>query len=77
MSTVLAVGFGEVRVTCDDDLVWAGDDEHVWLRRFENRAAQDPDHDWRVEFIGPLSESTYQRHGDREWVLVARGMGFA
>lgn len=77
MSTVLAVGFGMVTVTKGDEVVWVGDDEHRWLRRYERMAAADPDHDWRVEFIGPLSESTYQRQGEREWVLVERGMGFA
>jgi hypothetical protein len=77
MSAVLAVGFGQVMVTKDDEVVWSGDDEHVWLRRFERRAAADPKHDWRVCFNAPLSDATYQRHGEREWVLIERGMGFA
>ena len=77
MSTILAVGFGVVSVTKDDEVVWCGDDERVWIRRFERRAAADPDHDWRVHFLAPMGEQTYQRHGEREWVLIETGMGFA
>jgi hypothetical protein len=77
LSTVLAVGFGMVTVTRDDDVVWAGDDEHVWLRRFERRAQADPDHDWRVRFDAPLWDGVYQRHAEGEWVLVEKGRGFA
>lgn len=77
MNAVLAVGFGMVVVRKGDEVVWSGDDEHRWIRRYERMAAQDPDHDWRVEFIAPLGEQTYQRHGEREWVLVETGMGFA
>lgn len=77
MSSVLAVGFGIVIVSRDDETVWSGDDPHVWIRRFERRAAADPDHDWRVEFIGPLWDATYQRQGERHWVLVQKGLGFA
>lgn len=77
MSAILAVGFGIVTVSRDGETVWSGDDPHVWIRRFECRAAADPDHDWRVHFLAPLSEATYQRHGEREWVLVEKGLGFA
>lgn len=73
----LAVGFGMVAVTKDGECLWSGDDEHVRLRRFERRAAADPDHDWRVRFDAPLSDATYQRHGERHWVLIEKGMGFA
>ena len=77
ISTPLAVGFGVVCVTRDGETVWAGDDPGVWLWRFEHRAADDPDHDWRVRFHAPLSDNTYQRQGEREWVLVEKGIGFA
>jgi hypothetical protein len=77
ISAPLAVGFGFVSVTRDGERVWEGDDEHVWLRRFERRAAADPDHDWRVYFNAPLWEATYQRQGEKHWVLVEKGMGFA
>lgn len=44
---------------------------------FENVARRDPDHDWRVVSDGPLSDVTWQRHGPKEWVAVAKGLGFA
>lgn len=66
-----------VNVTRDGEQVWSGDDEHVLVRRFERKAAQDPDHDWRIEYYGPLSDATYQRQGPKEWVLIKKGMGFA
>ena len=77
MNAQLCVGFGYVRVTRDGETIWSGDDPHVWIRRFERRAAADPEHDWSVFFNSPLSDATYQRHGEREWVLIAKGQGFA
>jgi|ERR1017187_5440969 hypothetical protein len=77
LTTPLAIGFGSVLVSKDDETVWSGDNSHVWLRRFENKALKDPNHDWRVEIIGPLYECAYQRHGDGEWALISRGEGFA
>lgn len=78
MSTVLAVGFGTVVVTRDGETVWQGDDESVWIRRFEKRAAIDePGHDWRVYFHGPLSGAEYQRVGPKQWALVKTNQGFA
>lgn len=77
LTTPLAVGFGQVAVTRDSETVWSGDDPGVWLRRFERRAAADPDHDWRVVFLAPLWDGVYQRHGEAHWVLVEKGMGFA
>lgn len=77
MSAVLAVGFGMVTVSRDGESFWMGDDEHVWIRRFERKAAADPEHDWRVRFDAPLSDATYQRHGERHWVLIEKGLGFA
>jgi hypothetical protein len=77
LSTPLDVGFGMVTVSRDGEWVWSGDDEHVWLRRFERRAAADPDHDWRVVFDSALHSETYQRQGAGEWVLVEQGRGFA
>ena len=74
----LAVGFGSVIVKCDDAIVWADDDEHVRLARFERMARALPDTaDWRVRFHGPLSDVTYQRQGRNNWVLIKTGLGFA
>lgn len=76
LSTMLAVGFGEVTVSRNGKPVWAGDDVTVRLRRFEMRARKNPG-DWRVYFDAPLSSKTYQRHTKNKWVLVAQGHGFA
>lgn len=77
LSKQLSVGFGQVRVSRDGETVWSGDDSSVWLRRFEKRAAADPDHDWRVYFLAPLWEGEWQRQGEGQWVAVSRGIGFA
>lgn len=79
LTAELAVGFGTVSVDKDGSGIWdmQQDDEAQTLQRFEDMAKVDPDHDWRVSFFGPLSESTYQRHGVGEWVLVTKGDGFA
>ena len=77
VNTPLAVGFGVVSVSKDGEVIWNGDDEHVWLRRFEWRAAKDPDHDWRVKFDSPMKMNVYQRQGENLWVLVETGPGFA
>ena len=77
LSARLAVGFGSVVVSRDDDVVWEGDDWSVLLRRFERLARADPDHDWRVRFIGPLSGETYKRDTGGRWLLIERDEGFA
>jgi hypothetical protein len=69
----LAIGFGQVYITKDNKMIWCGDDPHVLLRRFENKAIKDSDHDWRVTINGPLYDCVYQRDGLKEWVLIERG----
>lgn len=54
-----------------------GDATCLTVQDFEDRAAGDPDHDWRFEVHGPLSGVVYQRHGDGEWIAVERLEGFA
>ena len=73
----LCVGFGSVSVTRDGAHVWDGDDEEMLVANAEQWASEDPDHDWRIFFFGPLSDAEYQRHGAGEWVLVKKGPGFA
>ena len=53
-----------------------GTTEAVTLARFQRMAKKDPEHDWRVRFMGPLNDPTYQRQ-DGRWVLVQKGEGFA
>lgn len=77
LDTPLAIGFGSVWVSRDEEPVWQGDDASKLLREFEQLAAADPDHDWRFGIDGPMYSCEYQRQGDDEWVLVERGEGFA
>lgn len=77
MDAYLGVGFGMVGVLKDGVPIWSGDSENRTVRQYELLAAADPDHDWRIEYIGPMSESTYQRHGREEWNLIQTGPGFA
>lgn len=77
MHAPLAVGFGFVSILKDDEVIWSGDDLSRRAVRAENMARKDPDHDWRIQFYGPLSEAVYQRHERNEWYLVERGLGFA
>jgi len=76
-------------VMCDDKCMYdegeemwkakkAGRDPEYWqCSDAEERAAKDPDHDWRISFVAPLYEACYQRQGDKHWVLVSKGEGFA
>jgi hypothetical protein len=74
--TRLAVGFGVVVVKRNGEAVWSGDDYRMSLYRFERQARELPG-TWTVDFIGPLSDSTYERVGLNRWVLTRKGMGFA
>ena len=83
LDAVLAVGFGWVVVTRDEEVVWSGDDEGMLLEAFESIAATTPLAVWRVRFIGPLSGSTYERvKCDASascvgWKLIKKDQGFA
>ena len=81
MHASIAVGFGYAGVTRDGLEVWSESDAvdgEVWeVQDAEDEALKDPDHDWRIIFHGPLSESEYQRHSAGQWVLVRKGQGFA
>jgi hypothetical protein len=82
MDTIVAVGFGSAEIMRDGDVVYA-ENPHAKglhfrrLRSFERMAAKDPDHDWRLILDAPLRSRTYQRHGEKKWVLIASGLGFA
>ena len=73
----LSVGFGSVTVSRDGETVWTGDTGRLSAQWAERKAEADPDHDWRIEWYGPLRGETYQRHGPREWNLVLVNEGFA
>ena len=70
-------GFGGATLTCDGAYVEWGDERGSIAQDAEDRAAGDPDHDWRICIDAPLYEAEYQRQGEREWVLVRKGQGFA
>lgn len=83
LDALIAVGFGEARVTKDgetvfDELDVYDDMEKCWhCRDAEEAACADPDHDWRIHLVAPLSERHYQRQGVEHWVLFKKGIGFA
>jgi hypothetical protein len=81
LGLVVAVGFGSAQVTRDGAQVWfeTGDEEQELydVLHWEELAAADPEHDWRIEMNGPLRGMTYQRHGEAKWVLVDSNPGFA
>ena len=56
----LAVGFGMVSVTRNDEYMWSGDDETMTVYRWTRRAKKEPEADWGIAFYGPLHEETYQ-----------------
>ncbi len=77
-------GFGCVRLIRDGETVYpwgfdtSTDEEMERLAQdYEDVAAGHPEHDWRLQVDGPLSDYTYQRQGDGLWVLVKQGRGFA
>lgn len=80
-------GFGYVSLRRDGERVmddymrhWDeedGDATCLTVQDFEDRAAGDPDHDWRFEIHGPLGGVVYQRQGEAAWVSVERLEGFA
>lgn len=83
MDGVIAAGFGSANVTKDSEQVYDEQDANygrceLWTGAdAEKAAAADPDHDWRISIFAPLYEAEYQRQGERHWVLVRKGDGFA
>ena len=83
MDALIGVGFGSAGVTKNgkhifDEQEADGDYDACWtVQKAEDLAAADPDHDWRIYLVAPLSERHYQRQGDKHWVLYEKGEGFA
>ena len=80
----IAVGFGDAHVECDGKIIWSetrecfDDESKIWtVKRAERKAANDPEHDWRIVMYSPLHGEIYQRHGPEQWVLIESNMGFA
>lgn len=77
-------GFGVVYLTRDGENALTymrrdseGDEAGMTVQDFEDRAASEPERDWRFEVHGPLGGVVYQRHGEGEWVAIERLDGFA
>lgn len=86
MDRELAVGFGDVTATKDGQVLYSEMEftrknpdckEYPTTQYIENMAIKDPDHDWRIEFFGPMHGETYQRHLDGKWVCIESTNGFA
>ena len=82
MDAVIAVGFGYAAVTKNGEIIFMevpeADEPDIWTcQDAEDAALQDPDNDWRIHLVGPLSERHYQRQGPGLWVLYEKGEGFA
>jgi hypothetical protein len=81
MDAIIAVGFGSATLEKDGQVVYdengVDEDEFISAKEAEEMASSDPNHDWRIHLIAPLSERHYQRQGDEHWVLYEKGEGFA
>lgn len=81
MNALIAVGFGFAAVTKNGRVIydesWFGDGRFWTVQDAENEAIKDPDNDWRIHLVAPLSERHYQRQGEGLWVLYEKGRGFA
>ena len=81
MKTVLTVGFGEVTIRRDGEVLYSEigvkDDKYPTAEQAELMASEDPDHDWIINFYAPLWESEYKRFGVNDWRLTKTGLGFA
>ncbi len=81
MDRILSVGFGDVIISRDGEVLYTEcgvrNNEYATAKEAEKMAMEDPGHDWRIWFFAPLYEEEYQRHGKKEWLLVKSGPGFA
>ena len=81
LDALIGVGFGEATVTKNGVTVYdevPHDGFEYWTcEDAERKASKDPDNDWRIHLIAPLSERHYQRQGENHWVLYEKGIGFA
>ena len=81
MDAIVAVGFGVAHVLRNGRVIWYespnGKEDWITVDKIEALAKLSPEADWRIEYIGPLSEKEYQRQGDEKWVLIRTGLGFA
>ncbi len=81
MQKVIAVGFGEAKLIKNSEIIWEERgkewEDCITFADAEEMAKKDPDNDWRVHLLAPLSEVEYQRQGEGQWFLIKTGLGFA
>lgn len=81
MDAVISVGFGDAGISKDGQRVWSddprGEREPKTGKDAEAMALADPDHDWRIHLLGPLSGREYQRQDTGKWLLIEQNQGFA
>ena len=83
MSSEIAVGFGDASLTRDGTVIWRenyykqAEADILTGGKAEEMASKDPDHNWCIHIVGPLTENHYQRQGEKNWVLYFHGLGFA
>lgn len=82
MDAVICVGFGYAALEKDKEVIFCEDssmefDECMTVSQAEEMAVKEPQCDWRIHLIAPLSERHYQRQGVNNWVLYEKGQGFA
>ena len=79
MGGLIAVGVGEASLRKNGKTVYRElrGSEDFTVADAEKMAVADPDNDWRIHLVAPLSERYYQRQGPARWVLYKRGDGFA
>lgn len=69
--------FGVAWVKRDGECIYQVDagEEAKTVAYFEEIAAQDPDHDWRIEYLETTRQLFYQRHGSGGWMLIDQNGG--
>ena len=85
MDAIIAAGFGVAQVTKNGEVVYDENNlpedgylDAMWsCQEAENEARKDPDNDWRIILVGPLSATFWQRQGENHWVLYEENQGFA
>lgn len=86
LDMVIAVGFGSAYASKDGEMIYEEpnyndpkmkDENYKTVADIEAIAAKDPDHDYRIVKYAPLKEGEWQRQGEKRWVLIREGQGFA
>lgn len=82
MDMIISVGFGEARVTKDDEIIYfeepsISESDYWTVQDAEDYASKEPNHVYKIIMYAPLHGETYQRNNKGEWVLINTNRGFA